>query len=305
MPPPATPSTRLSEIAGQLLRVASQFLGTGTAGDKVSAGGALPLAGCRRSQLRISVPERTYGTDPRYGRRIDEVLAQVANRVQHALRAYTPNDAQTLRQTVSTFPRSSYDLEELLTSLAIGEAVVTVLSEDGAPTPVAWTRIDPPRSLMAPLSPEEMERLVATSQVARRYGTPVDRASAYEELLAKLEPEESQAEDPPVATGPADHEPVGRRSTQARPARRRQPRQDDGALAGIFGSSMFRSFARSATSAAGREIIRCLLGTAPRRRRRREAGTGPVTGVRQLSISARTSSAGPSGLIGLRPSDAA
>ena len=82
------------------------------------------------------------------------MLAQLGNRVQHALRAFTPDDAKALKATVGTFPTSeAYDLEELLTSLGIGEAVVTVLSERGAPTPVAWTRLRPPPSLMAPARP--------------------------------------------------------------------------------------------------------------------------------------------------------
>ena len=78
-----------------------------------------------------------------------DVLAQLGNRVQHALRAYTPDDAKALKATASTFPHSAYDLEEVLTQLGTGEAIVTVLSEKGAPTPVAWTRLRAPQSLMA------------------------------------------------------------------------------------------------------------------------------------------------------------
>ena len=78
-----------------------------------------------------------------------DVLAQLGSRVQHALRAYTPEDAKALKATASTFPHSAYDLEEVLTSVGTGEAVVTVLSETGAPTPVAWTRMRAPQSLMA------------------------------------------------------------------------------------------------------------------------------------------------------------
>ena len=80
------------------------------------------------------------------------MLAQLGNRVQHALRAFTPDDAKALKATVSTFPTSTlYDLGELLPSMGIGEAVVTVLSDNGAPTPVARTRLRPPASLMAQL----------------------------------------------------------------------------------------------------------------------------------------------------------
>ena len=75
----------------------------------------------------------------------DEVLAQLGSRVQHQLRAHTPNDAKALKATVNTYPNSAYDdLGEVITSLGIGEAVVTVMNERGAPTPVAWTRLRAP-----------------------------------------------------------------------------------------------------------------------------------------------------------------
>ena len=103
------------------------------------------------------------------------VLAQLGNRVQHALRAFTPEDAKALKATVSTFPRSGYDLGELLTQLGTGEAVVTVLSDRGAPTPVAWTRMRAPQSLMAP-SPEamvsEVVRVLAAAREVRRGARP-------------------------------------------------------------------------------------------------------------------------------------
>ena len=100
-----------------------------------------------------------------------EVLAQLGNRVQHALRVFTPADAKSLSSTVSTFPRSkAYDLAELLPSLGIGEAVVTVLSETGAPTPVAWTRLRPPTSLMAQLDAAEQTRLVQPHRSPTKYG---------------------------------------------------------------------------------------------------------------------------------------
>ena len=80
----------------------------------------------------------------------NDVLSQLGARVQHALRAFTPDDQKALSKTVRTYPKTDvYDLESALTSLGIGEAVVTVLSEKGAPTPVAWTRMRVPRSLMA------------------------------------------------------------------------------------------------------------------------------------------------------------
>ena len=79
-----------------------------------------------------------------------DVLAQLGSRVQHALRAFTPDDAKALRATVGTYPRSGYDLERVLQELGTGEAIVTVMSEKGAPTPVAWTRLRAPQGLMSP-----------------------------------------------------------------------------------------------------------------------------------------------------------
>src|SRR6478736_4916805 len=79
-----------------------------------------------------------------------DVLAQLGSRVQHQLRAFTPDDAKALRATVGTYPKSGYDLERVLQELGTGEAIVTVMSEKGAPTPVAWTRLRAPQGLMSP-----------------------------------------------------------------------------------------------------------------------------------------------------------
>ena len=116
-----------------------------------------------------------------------DVLAQLGSRVQHQLRAFTPDDAKALRATVSTFPTSGYDLEEVLTGLGIGEAVVTVMNEKGAPSPVAWTRLRAPQGSMAPTPAEHILATVSASPLLERYGTAVDRDSAREMLAAKLE----------------------------------------------------------------------------------------------------------------------
>jgi hypothetical protein len=183
-----------------------------------------------------------------------EVLGQLGNRVQHALRVFTPQDAKALSSTVSTFPRSAvYDLDELLPALGIGEAVVTVLSETGAPTPVAWTRLRPPTSLMAQLDPAEQARLVAASPLAARYGEAVDRESAYERLLSRVTAE-------PAA-------PVPRPADRPAPRREEEPAPVD-TVQQVLGSSAFKAFSRSVGAALGREITRSLFGTARRRRRR-------------------------------------
>jgi DNA helicase HerA-like ATPase len=192
------------------------------------------------------------------------VLGQLGNRVQHALRTFTPEDAKALRKTVSTFPKTKdYDLEELLTSLGTGEAAVTVLTERGTPTPVAWTMLRAPRSLMAPVDPSVMADAVAASPLSTEYGQAVDRDSAYERLAARLAP-------PPPARKPDVREPDVREPEPApappRRSRRQQSAGEDDVLGQVLGSPVFRSFARSAASALGREITRGLFGNRRRRR---------------------------------------
>lgn len=113
-----------------------------------------------------------------------DVLGQLANRVQHALRAFTPDDAKALKATISTFPTSDYDLEVALTQAGTGEAVVTVMNEKGAPTPVAWTRMWSPESTMGPSNPETVAGIIQGSALMQVYGTSVDRESAFEKLSA-------------------------------------------------------------------------------------------------------------------------
>jgi DNA helicase HerA-like ATPase len=116
-----------------------------------------------------------------------EVLAQLGSRVQHQLRAFTPDDAKALRATVSTYPTSDYDLAQVLTTLATGEAVVTVMNEKGAPSPVAWTRLRAPRGSMSPTPADVMTAAVAASPLIAAYGAAIDRDSAREMLARKLE----------------------------------------------------------------------------------------------------------------------
>jgi DNA helicase HerA-like ATPase len=114
-----------------------------------------------------------------------DVLAQLGSRVQHQLRAHTPEDAKALKSTVSTYPNSTYDLGEVLTQLAIGEAVVTVMNDKGAPSPVAWTRVRAPQGSMDPTPAEQMTATVAASPLLAKYGTAIDPQSAGEILGAR------------------------------------------------------------------------------------------------------------------------
>ena len=130
----------------------------------------------------------------------DAVLAQLGNRVQHALRAYTPRDAKALKAAVSTYPKTDdYDLEQVLTQLGIGEAIVTTLSENGAPTPVAWTKVRPPQSQIGAVDPAEVTAMAEASDLWATYATEIDRPSAREMLAAKMGVE---APEPPVVVRP-------------------------------------------------------------------------------------------------------
>ena len=191
----------------------------------------------------------------------------------HQLRAHTPNDAKALKQTVATFPRSDYDLAEVLQQLGIGEAVVTVMDPDGAPTPVAWTRMIAPRSLMAPTPEDVLRPGVAMSALMKKYGQAIDRDSAQEMLARKLEQgaaaaqqEQEQAERV-KQQDEADKQAAKERTAAARQQpRASQPRassrQPKGTFEQIVSSPLVKSFAGQ----AGREIIRGLFGSARRRR---------------------------------------
>jgi len=199
----------------------------------------------------------------------DDVLAQLGSRVQHALRAHTPNDAKALKQTVNTYPTSSYDLEQVLQNLGIGEAIVTVMDPNGAPTPVAWTRMRAPQSLMGATDPAVLASGIAQSSLMAKYGQAIDRDSAQEMLARKVEAgaaaaeeqaraaqdAEQQAKDQAAAQKQADQE-----ARQQATAQRQAPNQKS-VVEEVVQSSIFKQFVRT----AGNEIVRGIFGTARRR----------------------------------------
>lgn len=208
-----------------------------------------------------------------------DVLSQLGARIQHALRAFTPEDQAAMARTVRTYPESEvYDISSALTSLGTGEALVTVLSERGAPTPVAWTLMAPPRSLMHTIGDEAVTEQARASELYAKYGQTVDPVSAFE----KLERRAAAAERSPV-----DAEEAARQADLAREESREQARgaagvrgggpagggggegdDDGGFVSKTLSNPAVHSFLRSAASAAGREITRSLFGTRSRRRRR-------------------------------------
>ncbi|WP_396288904.1 helicase HerA-like domain-containing protein [Curtobacterium sp. KT1] len=154
----------------------------------------------------------------------NDVLAQLGSRIQHQLRAHTPDDAKALRATVSTYPSSDYDLGEVLTSLATGEAIVTVMNEKGAPTPVAWTRLHAPQGSMDPMPAAEMQSRVQASPLLATYGTRVDPDSAHEMLARRMEAAAAEAaavdaqKDAALAAAEAEEESARAAAAAAREA---------------------------------------------------------------------------------------
>jgi uncharacterized protein len=132
----------------------------------------------------------------------EEILGQLGNRVQHALRAFTPRDQKAVRAAAETFRANpGLNVAAAITELGVGEALVSVLDAKGAPTPVERALVLPPRSRLTPLTPAERTQIIRGSLVAGHYEKFFDRESAYEHLKARAEREAQAA--PPPSPGPA------------------------------------------------------------------------------------------------------
>lgn len=165
-----------------------------------------------------------------------DILAQLGNRVQHALRAHTPDDEKALKAAVRTFPKTAfYDLAQTLTSLGIGEAVVTVLDPRGVPSPVVATRLIPPASRMAPLTPEELQADIRQSDLLAEYGQTLDRESAREMLAARV---------------------AGTSAAQTAPGSAPPPAREEKSMAEVAGAVVRSSVGRTVV----REVVRGLFG---------------------------------------------
>jgi len=173
----------------------------------------------------------------------DAVAAQLGNRVQHALRAFTPREQRAAQVAAETFrPNPRLDAAKVITELGVGEALVSLLQEDGTPSPVERVKIAPPVSRVGALEEAERQRVRAASPLAGKYEEAVDRESAYE----VLQKEKSSAADLWGAWG------GGRTVTPSRaPARRGD----------TLAEALLKSAARSVGSALGRQIIRGVLGS--------------------------------------------
>ncbi len=186
-----------------------------------------------------------------------DVLGQLGARVQHALRAFTPDDAKALKATANTFPSSPYDLEEVLTTMAIGEAAVTVLNDKGVPTPVAWTRLCAPRALMNPAPDDVIARVIAASPGNAAYGTVLDRESAYELLTAKAAATAEAAAKEEAAEAEAKEEKAASKPSSS-------GRHEKSVIEKVITSQPVKSFARQAGREIGNQILRSIFGVRKR-----------------------------------------
>ncbi|MDP3176172.1 MAG: DUF853 domain-containing protein [Phenylobacterium sp.] len=188
----------------------------------------------------------------------ETVLGQLGNRIQHALRAYTPAEQKGLKAASGSFrPNPAFDTAETIQGLGVGEALVSVLDEKGAPTVVQKTLVRPPASRLGPMLPAERAAITAASPVGGLYNQAKDRESAYEMLHARAD--KAQAE---VQARAAEAAPAQAQTREARaPAARAAPRSQRQGMAEAFAKSLLRTIG----SQVGRELIRGALGSLRRR----------------------------------------
>jgi DNA helicase HerA-like ATPase len=189
----------------------------------------------------------------------ETVLGQLGNRIEHALRAYTPVEQRGLRAAADSFrPNPAFDTAEAIQALGVGEALVSVLDEKGAPTMVQKTLIRPPNSRLGPITPDERQQVMAASFVRGLYDQAQDRESAYETLQARASAAQAQAAQAQAPAKGAD--PWGGDAPASRPAP--QPRASSRQS---MGETFAKQLLRTVASTAGREIMRGILGSLRKR----------------------------------------
>jgi DNA helicase HerA-like ATPase len=180
------------------------------------------------------------------------VLAQLGNRVQHALRAYTPRERRAVRAAARSFRENpAMDTEAVITQLAVGEALVSFLEEGGVPGVVERALIAPPRSRIGAATPEEWNRVLARSPFRGVYDTPVDRVSAYERLQMRATRTSTRIPERTPRRSPAPRRRSRRASTRRSSRRRRQS----------AGEAFLKSMLRGVGYTLGRRIVRGILGS--------------------------------------------
>ena len=189
----------------------------------------------------------------------DVILGQLGNRIQHALRAYTPRDQKAVRTAAETFvPNPKLDVARVISELAVGEALVSMLQDKAVPMPVERAWICPPRSRMGAITPEERAAVRSRSPVSGKYDAPVNRESAAEKLAARAN---AQAADAPPVAAPA---PAGRGKAPAAEPKAPRSRLDEFLWGTKRRQGAIETAAKQATrtvaSGIGRQILRGVLG---------------------------------------------
>ena len=186
-----------------------------------------------------------------------EILGQMGNRIQHALRAYTPRDQKAVRTAAETFvPNPKLDVAEVISQLAVGEALVSMLQEKGVPMPVERTLVSPPRCRMGAITLEERAATRARSPIGAKYDTPVNRESAYEILVRRAASAGAGAAAPGKEPEAARRRQTGEQGGQDRlgdllwGTKRRQGMVE----------TMAKQTARTVGGQLGRQILRGMLG---------------------------------------------
>jgi DNA helicase HerA-like ATPase len=195
----------------------------------------------------------------------ETVLAQLGNRVQHALRAYTPREQKAVRTAADTFrPNPDFDCAEAITQLGTGEALVSTLENKGVPSMVQRTLIRPPSSRLGPITPQERQKVIQESPVAGQYDETVDRESAFEMLQKKAKAAQEAEQQSGQSGGSRWTLPdfggdaparTGRRQPAPRPSNRQTVTE-----------AAIKSVVRSVGSSLGRAIVRGILGSLSRGR---------------------------------------
>jgi DNA helicase HerA-like ATPase len=195
----------------------------------------------------------------------DVVLGQLGNRAQHALRAFTPRDQKAVKAAAETFRQNpKLNVETVLTQLAVGEALVSMLDENGSPQIVERAKIVPPRSQVGAITPDQRKEIIASSIIAGHYEKAIDRESAFEMLQARAGQKVEAAGTPSVATSDATTEgekpsilaeALGTVTAAFKPTI--GPR---GGVHDSVATSMAKSAMRAASSQLGRQVIRGILG---------------------------------------------
>jgi uncharacterized protein len=197
----------------------------------------------------------------------DITLSQLGNRVQHALRAFTPRDQKAVKAAAETFRQNpKVNVETAIMELGTGEALVSFLDEKGMPGVVERAFVLPPKSQIGPIAPPVRQQIVSRSVLFGHYERAVDRESAYEILKARADRHVPEAPQPGQAPGPAPYtypEPPGRRAAQSYPGEYPQPapRRPVGRPRDSIFEAMAKSAARSVGSQLGRSILRGVMGS--------------------------------------------